>query len=390
MHCDKRALYVGNMTAASSKAVAAKAAADSAAEDLQGDADDTALVSQSQMPVDVAAQLQEAQQLAQQQAADFKQINEGTNARLDASGTATASAGSTLGLGTGLSSAADPTALSADASTMDPAEKLQMAQQHQSQQAATFKQNSEGTAARLDAVNAASAASTSAGATASKQRSPAQDIAHVDNTASGNDATTQHSNVAVGNELGSAGSADAAKSSQGSGLEGLGQTADAVDSTTSPDGGASSIAAELSGGATGGTGSEGLTDYAQYAASEDQTGETAVEAADSGASDDGKASEWSASDVDISSDAQAAQRSASDTAAMDANKYMSEMASTGTGATSSDYVQDVAATNAASFSRDAGVSQSQETDQQQEQPASVEDDPYTKAQTLPDSVSVTQ
>ena len=349
MHCDKAVCHAGNMTAASSKAVAAKAAADSAAEDLQGDTDDTALVSQSQMPVDVAAQLQQAQQLAQQQAADFKQINEGTNARLDASSTTTASAGSTLGLGTGLSSAADPTALSADDSTMDPAEKLQMAQQHQSQQAATFKQNNEGTGARLDALNTASGASTSAGANPSKQHSAALGTANDQDAASGTDATAQNSGVAAGNELGNAGSvgsADAAKSSQSSGLEGLGQTADAVHSTSSTDSGTAS-AAELSEAAVEGAGSQGLTDYGQYAASEDQVGEKAIETAESGASDD-KSADWSASDVAIGTDAQAAQRSASDTATVDANEYMSEMKSTGTAATSSEYVQDMDASSAAS------------------------------------------
>lgn len=220
------------MTAISSKAVAAKAAAKSAAEDLQGDTDESAAVTQSQMPVDVAAQLQQAQQLAQQQAADFKQNNEGSTTRLDTSGSTTASAGSTLGLGTGSSSAADPTALSADASTMDPAEKLQLAQQHQSQQAATFKQNNEGTAARLDtASNAAAAAAASAaaaGITNSQLESASKGaVSSSNNTGSGvaagglPDVTDQLNHV------------EGTKSTSDTGLNSLGQTANAADATKS-------------------------------------------------------------------------------------------------------------------------------------------------------------
>ena len=219
------------MTAISSKAVAAKAAAKSAAEDLQGDTDESAAVTQSQMPVDVAAQLQQAQQLAQQQAADFKQNNEGSTTRLDTSGSTTASAGSTLGLGTGSSSAADPTALSADASTMDPAEKLQLAQQHQSQQAATFKQNNEGTAARLDtASNAAAAAASAAaaGITNSQLESASKGaVSSSNNTGSGvaagglPDVTDQLSHV------------EGTKSTSDTGLNSLGQTANAADATKS-------------------------------------------------------------------------------------------------------------------------------------------------------------
>ncbi|KAL3159015.1 hypothetical protein ABBQ32_011016 [Trebouxia sp. C0010 RCD-2024] len=176
----------GNVTAISSKAVAAKAAAASAAEDLQDDTDETAAMSQS---VDVAAQLQHAQQLAQQQAADFKQNHEGSNTRLDASSTS-ATAGASLGLSTGSSSAADPTALTADASTMDPAEKLQLAQQHQQQQAAAFKQNNEGTAVKLDtASNAAAAASGVTGKL---------DSATKDSGGSSSDTSKRESNVAAG------------------------------------------------------------------------------------------------------------------------------------------------------------------------------------------------
>lgn len=178
------------MTAISSKAVAAKAAAKSAAENLQGDADESAAVTQSQMPVDVAAQLQQAQQLAQQQAADFKQNNEGSTARLDASSSNTASAGSTLGLSTGSSSAADPTALSADVSTMDPAEKLQLAQQHQAQQAATFKQKNEGTSVRLDTASNAAAASA---ATTSQLESASTEL-----SSSSNDKGSSYSGIVVG------------------------------------------------------------------------------------------------------------------------------------------------------------------------------------------------
>ena len=211
-------LHAGNVTAISSKAVAAKAAAKSAAENLQGDADESAAVTQSQMPVDVAAQLQQAQQLAQQQAADFKQNNEGSTARLDASSSTTASAGSTLGLSTGSSSAADPTALSVDESTMDPAEKLQLAQQHQAQQAATFKQKNEGTSARLDtASNAAAASAAAAAATTSQLESASTEV-----SSSSNDTGTNYSGIVVGglpeitdkqaSEKASANMADATKS----------------------------------------------------------------------------------------------------------------------------------------------------------------------------------
>ena len=219
------------MTAISSKAVAAKAAAKSAAEDLQGDTDESAAVTQSQMPVDVAAQLQQAQQLAQQQAADFKQNNEGSTARLDASSSTTASAGSTLGLGTGSSSAADPTALSADASTMDPAEKLQLAQQHQSQQAATFKQNKEGTAARLDAASDAAAAAASAAAAGTTNRQ----VGSASKGAVGSSNNTGSGVVAGGlpDATDKLGHVEGTKTTSDAGAHGLGQTANAADATKS-------------------------------------------------------------------------------------------------------------------------------------------------------------
>lgn len=213
--------HAGNTTAISSKAVAAKAAAASAAEDLQGDTDETAAMTQS---VDVAAQLQHAQQLAQQQAADFKQNNEG-NARLDASSTAS-SAGATLGLSTGSSNAADPTALSADESNMDPAEKLQLAQQHQQQQAATFKQNNEGTAVKLD--TASNAAAASAGAAAAKADSVSKKSG-----GSGSDAGKKESDVATGGKpaaLEKLGKVEATKSTN---LGDLGRKAGAADATKS-------------------------------------------------------------------------------------------------------------------------------------------------------------
>ena len=236
------------MTAISSKAVAAKAAAKSAAEDLQGDTDESAAVTQSQMPVDVAAQLQQAQQLAQQQAAVFKQNNEGSTARLDAASSITASAGSTLGLGTGGSSAADPTALSADDSTMDPAEKLQLAQQHQSQQAATFKQNNEGMAARLDTASSAAAASAAAAGTTTSQLESASREAG----GSSNDTGTSFSGVVAG-DLSDAknrlGDVEATKSISDAGVDGLGQTAKSVDAKSlgkSADGSDTSSAAAAS------------------------------------------------------------------------------------------------------------------------------------------------
>ncbi|KAL0030501.1 hypothetical protein WJX79_010997 [Trebouxia sp. C0005] len=95
----------GNATAASSTSLAAKAAAVSAAEDLQDDTDGTAALAASQMPVDVAAQLQQAQTLAQQQAAAFKNNNEGQNTRLDAAATNSAALSTTSSLGLGSSSA---------------------------------------------------------------------------------------------------------------------------------------------------------------------------------------------------------------------------------------------------------------------------------------------
>ena len=222
--------HAGNVTAISSKAVAAKAAAKSAADDLQGDTDKSAAVTQSQMPVDVAAQLQQAQQLAQQQAADFKQNNEGSTARLDASGSTTAGAGSILGLGTGSSSAADPTALSADASTMDPAEKLQLAQQHQSQQAGTFKKNIEGTAARLDSASNAAAASAAAfGTNTSRLESASKEA-----VSSSNNTGTSHSGLVAGDMPDAKHSlANAEGTKSASDLNGLGQTANAADATKS-------------------------------------------------------------------------------------------------------------------------------------------------------------
>ena len=176
------------------------------------------------MPVDVAAQLQQAQQLAQQQAADFKQNNEGSTARLDASSSTTSSAGSTLGLGTGSSSSAgDPSALSADASTMDPAEKLQLAQQHQSQQAAAIKQNTEGMAAQLDtASNAAAASAIAAGINTSQLESASNNTGTSDSSVTAGDLPDATDRVG-----GVAGS----KSASDAGLNGLGQTANAADAT---------------------------------------------------------------------------------------------------------------------------------------------------------------
>ena len=175
------------------------------------------------MPVDVAAQLQQAQQLAQQQAADFKQNNEGSTARLDASSSTTSSAGSTLGLGTGSSSAGDPSALSADASTMDPAEKLQLAQQHQSQQAAAIKQNTEGMAAQLDtASNAAAASAIAAGINTSQLESASNNTGTSDSSVTAGDLPDATDRVG-----GVAGS----KSASDAGLNGLGQTANAADAT---------------------------------------------------------------------------------------------------------------------------------------------------------------
>ena len=376
------------MTAASSKAVAAKAAADSAAEDLQGDTDDTAAVTQSQKPVDVAQQLQQAQQLAQQQAADFKQNNEGTSARLDSSTNSVASAGSTLGLSTGLSSAADPTALSADDATMDPAEKLQMAQQHHSQQAATFKQNSEGTDARLDTITSASNAGASAGVNPVTLDSAAASSVELEPWDKSSDADDQYVGVAAGDEFagaGAAGSADATDSSYDTGLEGLGQTADAADAATSSSVGAKSINAGLSEATADDTATQGITDYAQYAATEDNVSEDVNEAATGGTT-----AEWAGSDAVTTGDntEKAAQWSASDAAAVDASSYMSEMESTDTGATNGEYVPDMDATGAVSYGNDALVAQSHAAGQQQEQAASADQDPYTQAQTLPDSVSV--
>lgn len=322
----------GNTSAANSKSIAAKAAAVSAAVDLQDDTDETAALAASQMPVDVAAQLQQAQSLAQQQAAEFKNNNEGQNTRLDAAATNSAALGATSSLGLSSSSAADSTALSGGDSSLDPAEELQRAQQHQSQQAATFKQNSEGTTSRLDvggnAAAAAAGAVTAQGAT--------------DNTGSEADA-----NVGGIQELGNA---DAAGSAQASGLAGLGQTAladsagsaSAAESIDTAQGTGSDDASVSDPGATG------LTDYAQYAKSEGST-------------------------------------AATDALADGVTQYADELASTGTTATSSDYVQEVEA------SKEAAISHSEQAAQlQQQASASVGENPFLDAQTLPDTVTVTR
>ena len=330
-------MTAGNATAASSTSLAAKAAAVSAAEDLQDDTDETAALASAQMPVDVAAQLQQAQSLAQQQAAEFKNNNEGQNTRLDAAATNSAalSAASTLGLGS--SSAADSTALSGGDSSLDPAEKLQLAQQHHSQQAATFKQNSEGTASRLDVGGNIAAAAV--GGVAAQGA--------LDNTGSEADPLSSLANVGGVQELGNA---DAASSAQASGLAGLGQTAltnsagsvSAAESTDTTQG-TGSTDASVSGLETGAT---GLTDYAQYAESEGGT-------------------------------------AATDVLADGATEYANELASTGT--TSSDYVQEVEA------SKEAALSHSEQAAQlQQQASASVGEDPFLDAQTLPDTVTVTR
>lgn len=222
LQCPQQVVHhAGNVTAISSKAVAAKAAAASAAEDLQDDTDETAAMSQS---VDVAAQLQHAQQLAQQQAADFKQNHEGSNTRLDASSTS-ATAGASLGLSTGSSSAADPTALTADASTMDPAEKLQLAQQHQQQQAAAFKQNNEGTAVKLDtASNAAAAASGVTGKL---------DSATKDSGGSSSDTSKRESNVAAGGLTDASDELGSGEAIKLNSVDGVGQVSDSTDATMS-------------------------------------------------------------------------------------------------------------------------------------------------------------
>lgn len=220
LQCAQQVVHLaGNVTAISSKAVAAKAAAASAAEDLQDDTDETAAMSQS---VDVAAQLQHAQQLAQQQAADFKQNHEGSNTRLDASSTS-ASAAASLGLSTGSSSAADPTALTADASTMDPAEKLQMAQQHQQQQAAAFKQNNEGTAIKLDTASNAAAA---AGGAAGKMESSSKDSG-----GSSSDASKKESSVAAGGMTDASDELGNEEATESTSVDEVGQVSDTTDAT---------------------------------------------------------------------------------------------------------------------------------------------------------------
>ncbi len=332
-------MTAGNATAASSTSLAAKAAAVSAAEDLQDETDETAALASAQMPVDVAAQLQQAQSLAQQQAAEFKNNNEGQNTRLDAAATNSAALGAASNLGLGSSSAADSSALSGGDSSLDPAEKLQLAQQHHSQQAATFKQNSEGTASRLDVGGNIAAAAV--GGVAAQGA--------LDNTGSEADPLSSLANVGGVQELGHA---DAASSTQASGLAGLGQTAltdsagsvSAAESTDTTQG-TGSTDASVSGLETGVT---GLTDYAQYAQSEGGT-------------------------------------AASDVLADGATEYANELASTGTTATSSDYVQEVEA------SKEAALSHSEQTAQlQQQASASVGEDPFLDAQTLPDTVTVTR
>ena len=291
------------MSAISSKAVAAKAAAKSAAEDLQGDTDESAAVTQSQMPVDVAAQLQQAQQLAQQQAADFKQNNEGSSARLEASSSITASAGSTLGLGTGDSSAADPTALSADDSTMDPAEKLQLAQQHQSQQAAAFKQNNEGTAARLDtASNAAAASAAAAAGTTTSQLESASREAR----GSSGDIGTSYNGLVAGempakNRLSGL---ESIKSTSDAGLDGLDQTAKSADAKSlgkSADGSETSTGAA----ATSDAATMGASDSTNEASSSDSaaTGGDSQLVAQSQEAGQQQAQRVSSVDQDASADA---------------------------------------------------------------------------------------
>ena len=316
--------HAGNVTDISSKAVAAKAAAKSAAEDLQGDTDESAAVTQSQMPVDVAAQLQQAQQLAQQQAADFKENNEGTKARPDAS--ASTSAGSTLGLSTGGSSAADPTALSADASIMDPAAKLQLAQQHQSQQAATFKQNNEGTAARLD--TASSAAAALAGGATSKV-----DSANKQAGGSSSEAGTKYSGVTAGglpDATEKLGNVEAAKSASGAGSDGVTQTANTADATKS------------------------LSESVSAAGNDASIGVAAGSTA----------------------------------ATMGISNHVNEAASSGTAATNNAVGQDNAATGAVSHADGALVAQDQAG--QTQGVSVVDQDPSANAQTLPNSVSVTR
>lgn len=330
------------MTAASTKSIAAKAAAVSAAEDLQDDTDETAAVTQSQMPVDVAAQLHEAQQLAQQQAADFKSSNEGSSARLDAATTTTGGAGTGLATGIASSTEADPTALSATDSTLDAAEKLQRAQQHQSQQAATFKQNSEGTTARLDVAG---------------DTNPAVKAAATGTAADQLSSLSSLSDAGVAQEVGNA---DAASSTYGTGLEGLGQTADLSALPTSLGSAAALSNADLAQGAgvtdTSASGSDtgitGLTDYDQYAQSEDSTGA-------------------------VASNTAAAE---SDTAAAD---YVNEIVSTGSTATSSDYVQDLESSGTLA---NTAVS----SDQVTRQAGAVGQDPFSEAQSLPDIVTVTR
>lgn len=319
-------LHAGNVTAISSKAVAAKAAAKSAAENLQGDTDESAAVTQSQMPVDVAAQLQQAQQLAQQQAADFKQNNEGSTARLDASSSNTASAGSTLGLSTGSSSAADPTALSADESTMDPAEKLQLAQQHQAQQAATFKQKNEGTSARLDtASNAAAASAAAAAATTSQLESASSELS--------NDKGTSYSGIVVGglpDTTDKQAGEEVDKPISTAGVSSFDQTADMADATKP---------------------------MGQSAAADDHDASKGAVAASDGATTEG------------------------------ASDQMHEVTSTGSAAASNDAVTDNAATGGGSQNDDALAVQGQEASQLQ---VSTDQDSFADAQTLPNSVSVTR
>ena len=332
-------MTAGNATAASSTSLAAKAAAVSAAEDLQDDTDETAALASAQMPVDVAAQLQQAQSLAQQQAAEFKNNNEGQNTRLDAAATNSAALGAASKLGLSSSSAADSTALSGSDSSLDPAEKLQLAQQHQSQQAATFKQNSEGSVSLLD-VGGDAAAAAAGGVTAQ---------AALDNTGSQADQVSSLATVGGVQELGNA---DAASSAQATGLPGLGQTA-LTDSAGSLSAAENTDTTQVTGSTDASvsghdTGATGLTDYAQYAQSEGGTAATNALA-------DG------------------------------ATEYASELASSSTTATSSDYVQEVEA------SQEAALSHSEQAAQLQQQASgSVGEDPFLDAQTLPDTVTVTR
>ena len=132
----------------------ATAANDSSAASLQAD-QVSALAQNSAADTDVAAQLQQAQQHSQQQAASIKQQNEVATSQLDSGTASNTAADSSLAAVT-----TDGAALTAANSVVDPALQLQQAQKQQSQETAAMKQHKVGTAARLQAAQAAGSGAT--------------------------------------------------------------------------------------------------------------------------------------------------------------------------------------------------------------------------------------